>query len=632
MTKKKKNISKDDAIKSLWELGELSWKLKGKQKEIYSHFKNSEDDISACLISRQFGKCLAEGTEIPTTKGFKKIQDIKVGDFVYGYNKFGKIEPTEVKQVHYQGIKDVYDIVHSNKVYATATDDHQFLVYNTNTKIEQVKRLKDLNKNDQLRRENIENTEVSEPSIPFSKVNKRKMKCWDIGINNETHLFVMQNGLITHNSFTLCIIAIELCLKQEGAIVKYACPQQKMVERVINPRIKDIIIDCPDNIKPEWKSKERIWLFPNGSEIQVAGTDNGNYDNLRGGSSSLCIADEAGFMDELETVIYSVMLPTTDTTGGKVFLASTPNDKNPNHDFHEFFVKPLDSANKLLKFTYLDSPLLDDLKKEKIIGRYPGGIDNIKFKCEYLCEIPNISESNIIPEFNAVKSNIIKEVESPNSCDFYTSADVGFHDLTLVLFSYYDYDKSKLIIKDEFVINGPELTTDKLNKEILFKEELNYIDSNKVVHKPYIRVMDNDLKLINDLSRFYGTSFIATEKHNKEQYVDTVRRWIDAERIIISPKCKNLIYHLEYGQWHYTRQGTFSGKFKHIKGNNEAGLLKSHADGIDALIYLVRNIQTSRSMNSNLTLNNSNYYFNEKNKTKNSSKSKEFMKKILNIK
>jgi hypothetical protein len=486
----KKKMTEEQAKAQLWELGELSWKLKGNQKAIYKHFNETEDDISACLISRQYGK-----------------------------------------------------------------------------------------------------------------------------------------------SFTLCLIAAEICLKKPGAIVKYACPQQKMVERVIKPRMREIIADCPEHLKPEWRSQDKIWLFPNGSEIQVAGTDNGNYDNLRGGSADMCICDEAGFMDELETVVYSVLAPTTDTTGGKIFLASTPNDKDPNHDFHEFFVFPLEASGKLLKFDYTTSPMVDDAKRARIISRYPGGENNIKFRCEYLCEIPNVSEANVIPEFSAVENRVVVEVKTPDYCDFYTASDVGFHDLTVALFGYYDYKINKLVIMDEYIINGPELTTDKFHRDVQTRENMRFVTSLGEEKKPYMRIMDNDLKLINDLSRFYGMTFVPTEKHNKEQAVDTVRRWIEAERIIIHPRCKNLIYHLKYAQWHYTKQGTFTGKFKHLKGNNSAGLLKSHADALDALIYLVRNLQTTKNpfpQNYGVDINE-NTFMSPKFKHKNASQATDFFKKVLKL-
>ena len=488
-----KKLTKEEKVQEakdkLWEEGILSWKLRGKQKDIYDHFKNSEEDLITCLISRQFGK-----------------------------------------------------------------------------------------------------------------------------------------------SFTMCLIAVETCLQNPKAVVKYVCPTSKMVVNVMVPRVMEVIADCPEHIKPHWYPSEKKWKFPNGAEIQVAGTENGSYDSIRGGSAHLCIADEAGFMSELETVIFSVLSPTTDTTGGKVYLASTPNDKDPNHDFHEFFVHPAESAGSLLKMTWMDSPMVDDIKRAKILKRYPGGETNIKFRCEYLCEIPNVSEANVIPEFAKVADDVIKVSKVPDHCDFYTSMDVGFHDLTVALFGYYDYKDAALVIMDEYVINGPELTTDKLHREVMHKEDVNFTTGTGLQKEAYLRIMDNDLKLINDLSRFYGMSFMPTEKHNKEQAVDTVRRWVEAGRIIIDPKCKNLIYHLKYAQWHYTRQGTFTGKFKHLKGNNEVGLLKSHADALDALIYLVRNLQHMKDpypKNYGISIN-SNTFISPKAKNQ-ETQATDFMKKLLNL-
>ena len=390
-------------------------------------------------------------------------------------------------------------------------------------------------------------------------------------------------------------MAIELCISKPGAIVKYACPKQKMVERIIKPRIREIIADCPEEMKPEWKSQDKIWLFPNGSEIQVAGTDGGHYDSLRGGSAHLCIADEAAFMDELETVIFSVLAPTTDTTDGKIFLATTPNDKDPNHDFHEHFLHPLEAAGKLLKFTYEDSPMVDAKQKAKILARYPGGEKNIRFRCEYLCEIPNVTESNVIPEFVDVENEIVKEMPMPDFCDYYTSMDIGFHDLTVVLFGYYDFKKSSLIIVDEYIINGPDTKTDIIDKHVKFKEKLRYKNS-VGSQDAYLRVADNNnLILLNELARDYDLTFIPTAKHGKETAVDTVRRWVEQKRIIIHPRCINLLYHIKYAQWHYTRAGTSTGKFKNLKGNDAAGLLPSHADALDALVYMARNVHTYRS-------------------------------------
>lgn len=446
---KKKQREKAAAIRKLWELGNLSWKLKGKQINIYNDIKNAVYDVSCILVSRRFGK-----------------------------------------------------------------------------------------------------------------------------------------------SFTNCLVAVEECLKTDNAIVKYACPKQRMVTTIIKPIMREILRDCPEHLKPEWKSQDKVYAFPNGSEIQVAGTDNGNAESLRGGYAQLLICDEAGFMDDLDYVVNSILLPTTDTTDGKLILTSTPNYKDPQHEFHESFVFPLEAEDRLIKYTLYDSPMVDDKKRAKIIARYPGGVENPKFRCEYLCEIPRETEFTVIPEFLKKKEEVVVgDYEFPPFYDCYVAADVGFRDLTAVLFAYYDFRRAKLVVVDEIIMNGPEMTTEALAEEIKKREHLRFFDKdNNIPVAPYVRVMDNDLKLINDLSRLHNIHFLATAKDNKEAQVNEVRMWVHQNKIEIHERCKHLIYHLSGAQWDKSRKA-----FAHMKDTPNKEIAGGHADALDALIYMIRNINTGKN-------------------------------------
>lgn len=399
-------------------------------------------------------------------------------------------------------------------------------------------------------------------------------------------------------SYTLCTIAIETCLTISNAVVKYICPKQKMVKRIINPIIKIIIEDCPDHMKPRWVPSEGVWLFPNGSEIQIAGSDNGHYDSIRGGFSHLNVVDEAGFCDDLEEIVYNVLGPTTDTTGGITLLASTPNPRDANHEFHEHFVTPGMEDGSLITFDIYTSPMLTEKQVQRIIKRYPGGVTNPKFRCEYLCMLPKITEASIIPEFNddTEKSIIIKDTENsiklPHYCDFYTAMDIGFKDLTISLYAYYDFTKATVVILDEHVINGVEMTTDVLADRIKEKEELNYFRSDiGLSDEPFLRIMDIDLKLQNDLQRLHDLTFMCTSKDSLEAMVNQLRIWMGSGRILIHERCVNLRHHLKNGQWTKTRSGFARLKGAVNKDKDEQDKLKeSHCDGVAALMYLVRNI------------------------------------------
>lgn len=390
-------------------------------------------------------------------------------------------------------------------------------------------------------------------------------------------------------STVLHLLAVETCIKNPGCIVKYATPQQNMVRRITKEAMRLILDDCPKHLKPVFNSQEKIWVFPNGSEIQLAGTDAGNAENLRGTSALLCIVDEAGFCDELEYVVDSVLFPMTATVDGKIVLASTPNFNDPKHEFHEKYVNPEIANGKIMKFTIDESPLLTPTQIDRIVSNY-GGRQNPKFRCEFLCELISDSSSFVVPEFHDKEKAIVKsEIQIPLAYDAYVSMDIGFKDLTVALFAIYDFRNSRLLILDELVMNGPSMTTSVLAARIKQKEQETFKTRENISLPPFMRVADNDLKLINDLYQEHGLLFFPTKKDNREASINSMRMWVQEERVIIHPRCKNLIYHLKAAQWNKNRTD-----FLRIKSDIANGLEASHADAIASLYYLIRNIATSK--------------------------------------
>jgi hypothetical protein len=389
-------------------------------------------------------------------------------------------------------------------------------------------------------------------------------------------------------SYELLVQAVELCMTKPDAIVKYICPRLKMVKTIVLPNMKTIIADCPPDMQPEFKENDKMYVFPNGSQIQFAGTDNGSHEALRGGSADLCIVDEAGFCDHLEYVVNSILAPTTDTTDGKVILISTPS-KTSQHDFILKFVRPAEAAGTLLKLTIYDNPSMSDAKIEQIAARFPSGFDDPQFKREYMCEIVNDDDAVVIPEFGKNKEAIVREWERPRFFDTYTSGDVGFKDLTVYLFAYWDFAKATLVIEDELVLSG--MTTEAVANGIREKELLNFYDKVTNEAKPtYMRVMDNNLIMMNDLIVSHNLTFIATAKDNKEAQINQVRMMVGNKQIIINPKCVHLIYHIENCMWDKNHKA-----FTRLPDTPDFKVEGGHADALDALIYLVRNLVRSKN-------------------------------------
>lgn len=394
-------------------------------------------------------------------------------------------------------------------------------------------------------------------------------------------------------TFVLLNMAIQLCIKKPNAIVKYISPQLKQSKQNLRENMPFLLKGCPAAMKPEWKENDKKYIFPNGSEIQVAGTDNGSHESLRGGRADMCIVDEAGFCDHLDYVVKSILRPTTLTTGGKIYLVSTPS-KTFTHEFIQLYVLPYQAAGKVKKYTIYDNPMLTQKDIDELLVDYIDGEKDPAFRREYLCEIVNDSKSIVIGEFDDKKEKeLVKVVKKPPYYDAYTSGDVGFRDLTAYLFAYWDFLNATLVIEDEFIISEP--TTEDIATGIKHGETTNFRDAANQPLEIYMRVMDNELIMVKDLQMLHGLAFIPTKKDNKEAQINQVKLMIKNNQILINPKCKHLIYHLKNAMWNKNHTD-----FERIpdlidQTNPENSIRGGHADALDALIYLVRNLVRSKN-------------------------------------
>lgn len=440
-------------------------------------------------------------------------------------------------------------------------------------------------------------------------------------------------------TFTMCTIATEYCVKNKNVIVKYLTPVKKDAKTIIIPIMRTILEDCPDDMKPVWKEADKVYDFPNGSQIQIGGTDNGNAESLRGGYSQLAILDEAGFHDynDFSYILQSIIMPTLLTTKGKMILASTPS-REEDHPFMVEYVLPSKIDGTIIEYDIYSNPMITEQDIEDIAREYPQGKEDPGFKREFLLISEISSEDFVIPEFSKdVQKDIIQPWKKPVYYDAYVSGDPAVTDLTVMLFAYYDYLNGKIIIDDELILGGPgePLTTKdiadgiKRKESLLFKNE--YTGES---YTPYMRIMDNNNKfLINDLYQEHGLHFVATAKDDKIAQINKVRMMIAQGNIIINPKCKNLIYHLQTARWKKSSTGKISHtSFQRVKGDLSKGFKSHHADAVDALIYLVRNVDMGKNPYPKefFISNSNNIYHSDKTNFKKTQRSKDFMKKLIN--
>lgn len=393
-------------------------------------------------------------------------------------------------------------------------------------------------------------------------------------------------------SYVLLVIATEICLKNPGTIIKYVQPTRDMIKDNLNPDFEATLEDCPLDIRPTFKGQGNVWLFPNGSRINLAGTDGKNYNKLRGGNANLCIVDEAGFCSDLRHIIDSILLPLTTQTRGRIILSST-TPTEPDHEFNKI-METAESNDSLIRKTFIDAiedqktdlkpRLTYEIAAEIIAGLgASGGENSDAWRTEYMCEQISNSDDSVLPEFTAeVQKECIKEWARPIFYDRYVGMDIGFADLTVVIFAYWDWDHAKLVIEDEYVQKQDGTRSLAQNiKKIEDKLWMNLITGE--LESPHLRVSDNNLQVIFDLSNDHALHFIPTEKHNKLEYMSRLRNMIRDKQVIIHPRCKTLISHMKSATWDKTK--------KDFKRSPDKG----HYDGVAALLYLSRNIDMNRN-------------------------------------
>ena len=146
-------------------------------------------------------------------------------------------------------------------------------------------------------------------------------------------------------------------------------------------------------------------------------------------------------------------------------------------------------------------------------------------------------------------------------------------DKTACLFARYLFKEAKAYVERELVLEKPNFTTERLAGDIKrICKELGY-------QKIYRAAADNNNPiLIADLNSLHSLNFFPTLKDDLEAQVNDLRLWVGSGRLVVHPRCKELIGCLKYGVWNDKRTA-----FEHSKNFG-------HFDALAALMYLVRNI------------------------------------------
>ncbi len=401
-------------------------------------------------------------------------------------------------------------------------------------------------------------------------------------------LLARQSG----KSFNIGLIGTMECVEKPNVIVKILTDTKLHAKTIFEPIFREIFENFPEDMKPEYIASSFVYIFKNGSQIQLAGSDGNSAERLRGQKSDLILVDEAGFCSNLYYNVMSVLVPTTTHTGGRVVLASTPSP-DPDHEFNQFI--EMAEQNKLLtKKTVYDNPMLTQLQIDNIISKFKGGVNNSQFRREYMCEQIKDEALSVLPEVDDdLLSQIVRVHTPPPFYHRYVAMDIGFKDLTVILFGYYDFREDKIIIQDEIVKNGKEIHLPVFTQEIQAKENELWMNplTNELI-KPESRVSDIGPFVIQEISIHskkqnpqHVIDFGMASKDDKLAHINKLRVLLANKKIVIHPKCETLARHLKHCKW----------KDKSAKDDYAKSPDDGHYDAVDALLYFTRAVNYNKN-------------------------------------
>lgn len=422
--------------------------------------------------------------------------------------------------------------------------------------------------------------------------------------SSKNQLFVGECSRQFGKTIFEAILALEKAFSKPKAKVKIGTAFHTDLLEFIIPAFEVVMEDCPDDLRPVWKSQKSKFVIPhNGSEIKLIGLDR-KPNGLRGTVIDLIILSEAGFIGNLHYLFKSVIIPaTTHRPDCRVVMLSTPPE-TPAHNFLDYVQKAQIEGGHI-KLTIYENPLLNQKTIERLMSE-SGGEHSTTWRREYLCE--HITDANLQIIADWKKDYVLEMAKEPQHVHYhkYVAMDLGVRDHTAILFGYYDYLRAILVVEDEFIINGPDMTTKILQGHIKRKElqvwssdsRFNHLEREMKLSEDHIRSIEhawennrpkvhyrisdnNNPLLLQDLSHMHALHFLPTDKGRLEEMVNTVRMLVRSAGLVVHPRCKSLAGCLEYGVWDKNRD-------KFAKSD-----VYGHFDALAALIYLVRNLNRS---------------------------------------
>lgn len=404
-----------------------------------------------------------------------------------------------------------------------------------------------------------------------------------------------------HRNFTKSTLGLTVCDEESRRAPKtptaILCDTKAHALAIVEEKYGEYLADCPEEMRPKVHLTERGFYFSysNGSKLWLFGADDHRHvKTLRGLGFRVIFIDEAGHVDgsrgvTLKVIVRSIALPALakftrahpDRRGQLILATTSPMDET--HPFWDLWDE-YEGHGRTFLMPLEINPDFDRAYKDKAAAD-SGGAHTVDYRREYGCERISLADAVPLPQVTQArldgsdgKPALVRAVATPDSPrEWYVAMDIGGRHLTALVWGYYDPPTDNIVILREYAtknVTTPEIARDLRSLEAdLWPARPQYLERWADTNNP---------QFLHDLDVEHGIQFYPTRKDEKAAQLGLLRREIVEGRLAIDPGCSLLITTLRKARWKQT-----ATKQPQWDYNPEIG----HADLLDALLYLVRNVR-----------------------------------------
>jgi len=365
-------------------------------------------------------------------------------------------------------------------------------------------------------------------------------------------------------------------IRKPGQRCVYSAPTKEQALPIVRPNLATVLQTCPRPLKPKpnkWQYIFRNPRWPQPSEpslIEIFGV-NANPDAARGAFCDLLIVDEAGYINNLEYFMNDVMaFQFMGRERPMVIMLSTP-PSTMDHPWITKYIPEAKAAGRHMVVKLSENPDVTPLD-EVFVLQLCGSRESIAWRREAECEHVTDPDFMIVPEWLTARDNAIRSQERPSYYIPLISADLGWSDYSHILFGYVDFESQELVVVDEIWIHYE--SEGSIAAAIRLKEREAFSDS-PLLSKTE-RIADTPPLTLHSLYNDHGVYFEAAWKHDSDTTLAQLRTAIQRGKVVVDPRCEQLIYQLDNGIWNEKRTDFVRST------------TLGHCDGIKALAYANR--------------------------------------------